>query len=139
MATTTLKAIIDRFQAVLEAAPLSLVATKEPFSHDRQPNAVLNTAYRVEDAGLSDTASVSNGVQVRRDTLRVWVARKVMFAGQTSAESLHDTLVSIERAIKADGASNSYHAEITGREITREGDILTASVDFVVDYDFSEV
>lgn len=130
--------IIDRFQAVLEASPFSLKPTKEPFSHDHQPNAVVDNAYRIEDAGLGSSRSATNDVAIRIDHLTVWIAKKLAFAGQTNVEALHTQIIAIERALKADGQQNEYHVEILGREIRRKNDIATASIKLSVDYDFSE-
>jgi hypothetical protein len=138
MAALTLKQIIDRFQAVMTAAPISMAATREPFSHDLQPANLVSNTYRIEDAGLATTQSASNHAAVRVDTLRVWIARKMAFDGQTALEAVEDTLVAIERAIKTDGAAQSYHAEIKGRDPRRKGDLVIASITFSVDYDFSE-
>jgi len=138
MAALILSDIIDRFEAVLEASPLSFKHSKEPFSFDRQPNTVINDAYRIEDGGLGSSRSATNSVAVRIDTLRVWIARKLAFDGQSAVETLQDTLVTIERYLKADGKAQGYHVEITGRDMKRVGDLAMASIDFSVDYDFSE-
>lgn len=138
MAAMVLSDIIDRFEAVLEAAPLSFKHSKEPFSFDQQPNALINNAYRIEDAGLSSTRSSSNSTAVRVDTLRVWIARKLAFDGQTAVEALQDSVVSIERYLKADGKAQGYHVEFGGRDIKRLKDLAIASADFSVDYDFNE-
>lgn len=138
MAALTLKQIIDRFQAVMEAAPIAMTATREPFSHDLQPAGLVTNTYRVEDGGLRDTKPMTNHASARVDTLRIWIARKIAFAGQTAVEAIEESLVAIERAIKADGAAQSYHAEIVGRDPRRKGDLVIASITFSVDYDFSE-
>lgn len=138
MATLTLLAIVDRFQAVLEAAPFSLKKTKEPFSHDGQPNTALDDAYRLEDLGLRTSRSSTNLTAVRVDGLRVWIARKLAFDGQAAIDTVETQLVAIERYLKADGRQQGYHAELTGRGLKRRGDIVTANIDFAVDYDFSE-
>lgn len=138
MADLTLKQIIDRFQAVLEASPLSLTATREPFSHDQQPNSLLTNTYRIEDAGLRDTKSQSNNRATRVDTLRVWIAKKMAFNGQSALESLQDSLVAIERALIADGKAQSYHVLLRGRDPRRKNDFIIASITVDVDYDYSE-
>lgn len=138
MAALTLTDIINFFQAVLEGAPFSLKATREPFSHDRQPNSLLDNSYRLEDGGLGGTRSTTNDAAARLDNLSVWIAKKLAFSGQAAIESLEDSLVAIERRLKADGRQRGYHVEITGRKISRTGDIGIASISFSVDYDFSE-
>jgi hypothetical protein len=140
MATTTLKAIIDRFQAVCEASPLSLKPSQVPFSHDREPNATLESAYYLEDGGLSESRSGTNDLEFRMDTLTVWLTRKLAFSGQTQAETLQTTMTSVERRILADGPANSYHARVTARAgpaQAGESDRLVAGVTFTVDYDFT--
>ncbi len=42
MAALVLSDILARIRTVLEAAPVSLVETREAFSHERQPNATLD-------------------------------------------------------------------------------------------------
>lgn len=141
MADLTLQQIIDRFQAVLEAAPFTFKKTREPFSFDRQPNALLDNSYRVEDAGLSSTEPMSNHAEARIDTLRVWIARKLKFDGQTALEALQTDLVSIERYIKADGVSQGYHVTLAGRDVQQgaeNADFALAALDLACDYDFSE-
>jgi len=139
MAATTLKAIMDRFQVVLEGEPLLLKATKEPFSHDRSPNTVLDSAYRLEDGGMSVSRPVGANQFVRVDRLTVFLAKKLNFAAQVSVETLETSLNTIERYILDDDADNNYHASVEGRRITRvpDSDVAVASLVFLVDYDFS--
>jgi hypothetical protein len=139
MADFTTEGLINRFQAVMEAAPLSMTLTREPFSHDRQPAGLITNTYRVEDSGLASSRAATNHAQVRIDTLRIWFARKLAFAGQTALETAEATIVAIERAILADGRAQGYHAVLTARDPRRSGDLVIASVTFQLDYDFSEV
>ena len=138
MPALTLKQIIDRFQAVMEASPVSMTATREPFSHDLQPNTLLTNTYRIEDAGLRDSKSMTNRTAARVDALRVWVARKMTFAGQTAVEAVEDSLVAIERALIADGLAQGYHVMPRSRDAKRKNDFVIASMTFDVDYDFNE-
>lgn len=138
MAFLTLKQIIDRFQVVMEAAPIAMKATREPFSHDRQPAGLVTNTYRIEDAGLAASKSMSNHAAARMDTLRVWIARKMAFAGQTALETVEDSLVAIERALIADGLAQGYHVSPAGRDPRPSGDLVIASITFTVDYDFNE-
>ena len=139
MAATTLKAIIDRFQAVLEGADLNLKKATEEFSFDLQPNLRINNVYRIEDGGLGETATISNSTDVRMDLLNVWLARKATTDSQKERETLETTINTVERKIIADGPSNNYHATLDSREIERldEGDVLIARVGILVDYDYS--
>src|SRR3990167_4112800 len=140
MATTTLKAIIDRFQAICEGATLDLQATQVPFSHDREPNATLDSAYYLHDGGLSESKPGTNDLEFRLDTLTLWLTRRLAFAGQTQAETLETTMTTLERLILADGPANNYHAHVTGRAgpaRAGESERLVAGLTFAVDYDFS--
>ena len=139
MAVTTLKAIIDRFQTILEGSNVNLKPTREPFTHDRQPNTLLTDSYRVADAGLQNTRSITNEKEARIDRIQVFVARKLAFDGQTAAETMHTTLNTIERYIVADGPANSYHASLSGRQVTPSAskDFLIGSVIISVDYDYN--
>ena len=130
---------MDRFQVVLEGEPLLLKATKEPFSHDRSPNTVLDSAYRLEDGGMSVSRPVGANQFVRVDRLTVFLAKKLNFAAQVSVETLETSLNTIERYILDDDADNNYHASVEGRRITRvpDSDVAVASLVFLVDYDYS--
>lgn len=130
--------IIDRFEAVLEASPFTLKHSREPFSFDRQPNGLLGNAYRIEDRGLRSSRSATNAIAVRIDNLRVWIAGKLAFNGQTAVETIEDRLVDLERYLKADGKAYGYHVEFSGRDVRRLGDLVIAAIDLSVDYDFSE-
>jgi hypothetical protein len=130
--------IIDRFQAVLEAAPFSLKATTDPFGLDRQPNAALNNAYRIEDSGLVRSHSITNHVAARVDRLTVFIARKVAFGGSASPEALEAQLITIERYLKTDGRQNGFHVEAVGRKMKASKEVVIGSIDLTVDYDFNE-
>ncbi len=139
MATTTLKDIIDRFQTVIEAAPVSLKQTDQPFGFDLQPNAALDDRYWIQDGGMLESRSMTNNAEVRMDSLTVWIATKIKFAGQTAQETMETALAVIERAIVADGPANSYAATKTERAIERidDTDVLVGLIAFTVDYDFT--
>jgi hypothetical protein len=139
MAATTLSAILTRFRTACEASPCSLTQTGDTFTHDRQPNAALTNSYRLEDAGTSQNLEATNNVAVRVDRVTVWIAQKVNFAGPTAEAAIEDKLVSIERAILADGPSNSYHARLESRRVSRPAgkDWLVGSASFSVDYDYA--
>ena len=140
MADTTLKAIVDRFQAVLEASPCSLTASTLSFSHDRQPAAAIEDHYYLEDGGLVSNRPMGNYKAARMDRLRVFIAKKAKFDGVSAFETMTTLLLTIERAIKADGLSNSYHAEIESHRVTQPigKDILIGEIALAVDYDVNE-
>ena len=137
MAATTIKAIIDRFQAVLEGADLNLKKSQEEFSFDLQPNLRINNVYRIEDAGLAETQTLTNNVDARIDQLHVWLMRKATTDSQAERETLETTINTVEKKILADGPSNNYHATIESRELERVDDVIVARVGFFVDYDYA--
>lgn len=139
MAATTLKAIIDRVQAVCEAAPLQLVKAKDAFSHQRQPNGLLTDTYFIEDGGIVSSVEQGNNAEARIDALHVHLARKVAFNGTLALETLETDLLTLERYLLADGPNNSYYPRVVNRRTTRPKDkdfvvgTLTVNVDFDVD------
>lgn len=139
MAATTLKAIIDRFQAVCEGADLNLKKSQEEFSFDLQPNLRINNVYRIADDGLSQSQTLTNDVDARIDVLSVWLMRKATPDSQAERETLETTINTLERKILADGPSNNYKATLEGREVERPdgSDVIVARVGFFVDYDFA--
>ncbi len=139
MAATTTKAIIDRFQAVCEATPLSLSKTVQPLSFDTQPAPTVDDRYWIEDEGLSSSETVTNNAEVRVDRLTVWLALRHETDGQTQIETLEETMNTVERRILADGPANSYTATIEQREIQRQDgvEVVLARLAFLVDYDYS--
>lgn len=140
MADTTLKAIIDRIQAVCEGAPLSLTKAKDAFSHDRQPNALLTNTYHLEDGGLVSSVDQGNNAEARIDAIDIHVAKKLAFDGTAALEAMETTLLTLERYILADGLSNSYHARSVNHKVTRPTgkDFLIGSLTINVDYDVSK-
>lgn len=141
MAEQTLAGILARFRTVLEASPLRLKPTADAFSHDRQSNTMLDGAYYLEDGGLQSNRSVTNYKAVRIDRIVVFVAAKLKFDAETALATMHATLLTAERYIKADGPAQGYHVEVVpGRRVTRpkNGDFLIGSIPLTVDYDINE-
>lgn len=141
MADTTLADIYARFRAVLEATPLDLTATRDAFSHDRQPNSLLGGSYYLEDGGLQTSRPMGNMKAARIDRIVIYVAAKLKFAPETAKEAMHTSLLTAEQYMKADGVTHGYHVEIApGRRITRPrgGDFLIGSIPLTVDYDVNE-
>jgi hypothetical protein len=141
MPALVLSDIIARFRTVLEAAPVSLTETREAFSHERQPNAALENSYYLEDGGIVSSRSVSNYDVVRLDRLTVFIAKKLAFDGATAMDALEDTLVSVERALVADGTSQGYNVNVEQRRMTRPAgrDYCVGSLAVTVDYDYREI
>lgn len=140
MANRTTAEILARWRVVLEADDVGLLPTREPFSHDRQPSTVLDGAYYLDYGGITSERSQSNETIARVERVTVYVTRALKFDGQTEVEALHDTLDTIERALKADGPDQSYHVWTETRRMTRPTGTNHAvgSVSLLVDYDFSE-
>jgi hypothetical protein len=141
MASLTPAQIHTRFRAVLEASPLLLTESRDAFSHNLQPNTVLDGNYYIEDGGIQSSQSVTNYDAVRIDRVTVFVAQKLNFAGATALGALEDRLVAIEKAMIADGPAQSYAIVGTpARRVTRpEGkDYCVGSLTLQVDYDFDE-
>jgi hypothetical protein len=140
MPALVLSDILARFRTVLEASPVFLVETREPFSHERQPNATLEHSYYLEDGGIVSSKSVSNFDAVRLDRLTVYIAKKLAFDGTTAFDALQDTLVAAERALIADGPAQGYSVDVEQRRLTRPAgkDYGIGSLTVTVDYDFDE-
>lgn len=140
MASTTLATIIANMRTVLEASPFSFIAARDQFSHDRQPNSVLDSSYWIQDEGLGSNRWMSNNTMARLDRVSVFVARKLKFNPTAELDTLHDTLVDIERYLIDDGPDNSYSVQLVSRRVTRppERDIAIGSITVSVDYDFNE-
>lgn len=140
MAATTLATIVGQMRTVLEAAPFSFIAARDQFSHDRQPNSVIDASYWIQDEGLGASRWLTNQAQARLDRIAVFVARKLKFNPVAQVDALEDVLVDIERYLIADGPDHSYSVQLIGRRVTRppESDLAIGSVTVQVDYDFSE-
>lgn len=141
MAALTTAEILARWRLVLEATSgPALVPTREPFSHQRQPATVMDGAYYMEYGGVVSEESQTNETIARVERLTVFVTRALKWEGQTEVEALHDTLDTIERALKADGPDQSYHVWTETKRMTRPdgADYAIGSITLTVDFDFSE-
>lgn len=138
MATTDLARIIAAWRLVLEQDPLALQPAQQAFSHDRQPNAMMQDTYWIGDAGTVSRFSCGNDQEVRIDRLEVWVARPVSFAGQAQFEVLEQLGDQIYRYLSSDGRIRGWNVEADSRRITNpQGtELLIASFGFRADYDF---
>lgn len=142
MSALTVTDILTRFRTVLETTPLSLEPTRDAFSHERQPTSVLTNSYYLEDGGNAGTQSVGNYDAVRLDRITIYVAQKLEFDGTAALASLETTLTAIERALIADGPSQSYSiAPQLTRRVTRASgaDVAVGSLSLTVDFDYDEV
>lgn len=139
MATTDLKSIIDAWQTLLEAAPLSLKPTQVPFTHDRQPNAMVPDSYYIDDGGIVNRRSVTNDVEVRVDRLRIWVAKPLAFVGQAQFEAMEQLADTIYRYLLVNARANGWNVDADSRRVTRPAaaELIIGEFGFRVDYDFS--
>src|SRR5688572_24567364 len=113
MATTTLATIMARWRAVLEAAPLNLQATVEPFSDETQPTTLVDNAYRIVSGGRINSKALGNRQWALMDRLSVHVTRKMGMDGQAAQEALLDLMDDIEAALLNDGdGDNNYQATV---------------------------
>lgn len=139
MATTDLKSILDRFQVVLAATPLSLSQSQQAFSHDRQPNGLVQNVFWIEDGGKVSGRSVTNYAEVRIDRLRVFVSKPLAFAGLAQMEAMVQLGDTMYRELVEDGLTQGWNIELDGHRVTqpKNTELLIGSFDFRVDYDFS--
>lgn len=137
MAATDLAAIIAVFRQVCEA--VELVATSQPFTHDRQPNAAIQDSYWIEDGGAISRESQTNYAETRVDRLVVWIAKPLAFAGAAQFEALEQLGDTLYRALVAEGTVQGWNVEAENRRLTnpRNTELVVGSFAFRVDYDFS--
>jgi hypothetical protein len=143
MAATTISAILERFETVLVAAPLNYTLTDQPFSDEMTPGTMVDQMVRVNSGGLVNSRITSGNQEVRLDRITVQVQRTLKFEGYDEQRALQDVLDEIERAVRADGPDNFYNASIEkgSRKAVRrkDSDVVEASLNFIVDYDWSGV
>lgn len=142
MATTS-SAILERVEMVLQAQPLSLTLAPNPFTDDVVPNTLVAETVRVQSGGIVKDTDVSNYKVLRLERISVTLQRALQFEGYEAQRDLQDVLDDIERAVIADGPDHDYFVTVEkgSRKITRkkDSDVCEASLNFIVDYDFSEV
>ena len=142
MANTTLSAIMARFRTVLEADPLNLQPTVEPFSDEPQPATLVDNAYRIVSGGTVNKRAIGYRVWAVQERIGVHLARKMGSDGQVAQEALLDLLDIIESKVVQDGDNNSYQASMEkgSRKFTRPKDaqVINGAVNFIVDFDWSE-
>ena len=154
MAATTLSAILERFDTVLQASPLLLLPTSNPFSDAAEPNANVGSYYTLLPAGLVHPDGTSNYSEARIDRITVKVQKPLDFNASRAIRELQDLCDAIERAIIADGPDHFYDATVEkgSRKVTRPkpprtpgstqptagSDLAEATIAFLVDYDYNE-
>lgn len=138
MATTTLDAIVEAIEAVLQAPPLNLAAAQQAFSHDRQPASLVANSYWIEDGGQTRRTSMTADQEVRIDRVRLFVAKPIAFAGRSQMRAMIALGDAIYRALSADGRTNGWNVEQLNHRVTTpaKSELLIGSFDFTVDYDF---
>ncbi len=142
MAATTISAILERIETVLQAEPLVLTRSIDPFTDALTPNTMVDTTFRVVAGGMVRENSQSNYSTARVDRVTVTVAQALKFDGYQAQRDLQDLLDDIERAIIADGPDQGYMVTVEkgSRKVTRpkDSDLCQASISFFCDYDFLE-
>lgn len=138
MATTTLAAILEAWETVLEAPPRNLRPAQQPFSHDRQPAGLVADSYCLEDGGQVRRDTVTSNQEVRIDRIRLLVAKPIAFAGRSQHRALLTLGDAIYRALVANGRTQGWHVAQQNHRVTQPAntELLIASFDFTVDYDF---
>jgi hypothetical protein len=140
MAAQTMSGILTRFQAVLEAPPLSLDPSANPFTDEAVPNLTIDNTYRVVAGGIVNDKPTSNFQSLRIDRVVVTIAQTMKMDGYAAQRDLEDLLDAIERAVIADGPDHGYFASLEkgSRKVERPKgtDLCRASLNFLCDYDF---
>jgi len=121
MALTTLVDILGSVSAALEAPPLSMIASREPFSIVRQSNLVADGSYWLEDGGMVSNRPVTSYRAARIDAITISVAVKGAFAREQQRRAVLTRLQSVERALIADGEAQGYHVAVAERGVKRPG------------------
>jgi hypothetical protein len=139
MAATDLATILASWATTVEAAPLSLVPTVAPFTHDQQPGGMVANSYYFEDGGNVERTSVTNNAEVRRDRVTVWIAKPVNFAGPVTLRTMQTLIDDLYRNLLVLARANGYNVDADTRRVTHPptGELLIASASFTVDFDFS--
>jgi hypothetical protein len=141
MAAQTISAILERFQAVLEAPPLSLTPSLEPFGDTAVPNALIDETYRLVAGGVVNDRTTSNWQSVRLDRITITIAQALKMDGYAAQRDLQTLLDDIERALVNDGPDHGYFASVEKgsrkTERPKGTDLCRASLNMLVDYDFS--
>lgn len=138
MAATTLAAILALMRATLEGDTVGLTASGQPFTHDRQPNSVLQDTYYLDDGGQISRQSVTNDQEVRIDRLVVYVAKPLAFAGQDQVDAMHTLLDTIYTQLVQTARDHGWNIESDQRRVTRnpKTQLIVGSLGVNVDYDF---
>ncbi len=142
MSATTIGAIMQRFQTVLEAAPISLERSGDPFTDTGTPGGMTDRTYRLVHAGLVHSTPMSAGLVVRIERITVTIMRAMQFDGYVAQIDVQDQLDAVERAIVADLVAQSINVNVEkgSRKVTRpkNANICVGAINFLVDFDFNE-
>lgn len=139
MAATDLATIMAAWATLVEAAPLSLIHTIAPFTHDQQPAGMVANSYYVEDGGNISRSSVTNDGEVRVDRIILWIAKPLNFAGPTTLQAMETLIDAVYKQLLVLARTAGYNVIADTRRITtpKENELLIASAAFTVDFDFS--
>ncbi len=143
MAATTLAAILERFEAVISTAPLSLTLSKQPFGDETEPNLVVDVLARVTSGGMAGQRSQSNHSEARMDRVIVSLQQAMKFDGYGAQRDLAILCDDVVRAIIADAIDQGYDVteEKGSRKMSnpKKTDLVRADIGFLVDYDWLEI
>lgn len=142
MAATTLSAILERFEAVLQAAPLRLTLTRHPYGDKLEANAITDDAVSIQSVGLIGARSQSNYAEARMERITVTLHRALSFSGYQAQRDLSDLCDAVVQALIADGADHDYDVteEKGSRKqvLPKDSDVAQAQISLCVDYDWNE-
>lgn len=139
MAALTPRDIRERIQVVVEAVDPGLIRAREAFSLNLQPNTLVDNSYTLDTERLNER-SQTNNVTARLDRITLTIARKLNMDSEAAIRALLDVLDDVDRRVRADGTSQSYHVWPQSSRVVRpEGrDYCLGTLAFTCDYDFSE-
>lgn len=139
MSAMTPSSIRARIMTLVEDTQPGLIRSIEAFSLNRQPNAVLDNSYTLEQS-LSSEKSMTADVTARIDRVTLTIGRLLKMDSETAARELFDVMTDVDRRLRADGVSQGYHVwPISQRVVRPDGkDYLLGELVWTCDYDFSE-
>ena len=144
MAATTMSAILERFDTVLQDEPCLLKPSSNPFTDTSESNISIDTTYLLQAGGLVGTPLTTgyySDARVERVTISLY--KTMEFDAYQAQKDLMDLLDVVERAVIADGPDNGYMVTVEkgSRKVTRPKgtDLCEAALSFLVDFDYSEL
>lgn len=128
-----------RIMTLVEATDPGLIRSIEAFSLNRQPNAVLDNSYTLDQQLVKET-SMTADVTARIDRVTLTIGRLLKMDSETAARELLDVMTDVDRRVRADGVSQSYHVWPLSQKVVRPDgkDYVLGELVWTCDYDFSE-